>query len=85
MNYRIAIGALLVECNHFGGIPTDMASFQRTQYLREDELLTLTDGTIGGFLKTLGQSERQCEIVPTVAATACPGGLVSVRVGGVSY
>jgi len=76
MHYRIAIGALLVECNHFGGIATDMASFQRTQYLREDELLTLTDGTIGGFLQTLGQPERQCTIVPTVAATACPGGLV---------
>ena len=35
-----------------------------------------TDGTIGGFLQTLSQPERQCTIVPTVAATACPGGLV---------
>lgn len=76
MNYRIAIGALLVECNHFGGIPTDMASFQRTQYLRENELLTLTDGTVGGFLHTLSQPDLQCAIVPTVAASACPGGLV---------
>ncbi|MBT4692604.1 MAG: M81 family metallopeptidase [Planctomycetaceae bacterium] len=76
MNYRIAIGALLVECNHFGGIPTDIASFQRTQYLHGNELLTLTDGTIGGFLHTLGHPERQCTFVPTIAATACPGGLV---------
>ncbi|MBT4013711.1 MAG: hypothetical protein HOF15_15505, partial [Planctomycetaceae bacterium] len=63
MNYQIAIGALLVECNHFGGVPTDMASFQRTQYLREYELLTLTDGTIGGFLCTLSQPDLQCAIV----------------------
>ena len=76
MNYQIAIGALLVECNHFGGIPTDLASFQRTQYLRGDEILTLTDGAIGGFLHTVGQAVLQCTNVPTVAATACPGGLV---------
>jgi len=76
MDYRIAIGALLVECNHFGGIPTDMAAFQRTQYVQGNDLLTLTDGTIGGFLNTLGQSDHQCTIIPTVAATACPGGLV---------
>ena len=76
MNYRIAIGALLVECNHFGGIPTDMASFQRTQYLRENDVLTITDGTIGGFLHTLSQPDFQCTVVPTVAASACPGGLV---------
>jgi len=76
MSYRIAIGALLVECNHFGGIPTDMASFRRTQYICGNELLALTDGTMGGFLQTLNQSLRPCTIVPTVAATACPGGLV---------
>lgn len=76
MNYRIAIGALLVECNHFGGIPTDNTSFQRTQYLRGAEILTLTDGTVGGFLNTLRQPDIQCTLVPTIAATACPGGLV---------
>ena len=76
MNYQIAIGALLVECNHFGGVPTDMASFQRTQYVRGNEVLALTDGTIGGFLNTLSQSDQPCTIIPTVAATACPGGLV---------
>ncbi|MEC7566692.1 MAG: M81 family metallopeptidase [Planctomycetota bacterium] len=76
MSYRVAIGALLVECNHFGGIPTDMASFRRTQYIRGNELLALTDGTLGGFLHTLNKSLHPCTIVPTVAATACPGGLV---------
>jgi microcystin degradation protein MlrC len=76
MNYRIAIGALLVECNHFGGIPTDITSFQRTQYLRGDEILTLADGTVGGFLNTLSNSDMSCTLIPTIAATACPGGLV---------
>ena len=48
MSYHIAVGALLVECNHFGGIPTDLESFKRTQYLIAEELMVLSDGAIGG-------------------------------------
>ena len=76
MPFHVAIGALLVECNHFGGIPTDLESFKRTQYLLDDELLQLNDGTIGGYLEVLAQQD-EVTVVPTVAATACPGGLVT--------
>ena len=76
MPFHVAIGALLVECNHFGGIPTDLESFKRTQYLLDDDLLQLNDGTIGGYLEVLAQQD-EVTVVPTVAATACPGGLVT--------
>lgn len=77
MPYQIAVGALLVECNHFGGIPTDLESFRRTQYLTGNELLALNDGTLGGYFEVLCKPESEFQVVPTLAATACPGGLVT--------
>ncbi|MBA62268.1 MAG: hypothetical protein CMJ76_07865 [Planctomycetaceae bacterium] len=77
MPYYIAVGSLLVECNHFGGIPTDLESFQRTQYLMGEDLLALKDGTLGGYFEVLCKPDAGFEIVPTLAATACPGGLVT--------
>jgi len=77
MSYHIAVGALLVECNHFGGIPTDLESFKRTQYLLAEELMMLKDGTLGGYFDVLCGPESPFEVVPALAATACPGGLVT--------
>ncbi len=77
MSHHIAVGALLVECNHFGGIPTDLDSFHRTQFLQGDDLLALDEGTLGGYFEVLCDSKEEFSIIPTLAATACPGGLVT--------
>jgi len=77
MPHHIAVGALLVECNHFGGIPTDLESFKRTQYLEASDLLALNEGTLGGYFEVLSRQPSDYEVVPTLAATACPGGLVT--------
>ena len=77
MPHHIAVGALLVECNHFGGIPTDLESFKRTQYLEASDLLALSEGTLGGYFEVLSSQASGYEVVPTLAATACPGGLVT--------
>ena len=53
MKQRIVIGALLVECNHFGGIPTDLNSFKRTQYITGQDVLEIADGTLGGYYDVL--------------------------------
>lgn len=74
--HHIYISALLVECNHFGGIPTDIDSFRRTQYLQGDEILKLTEGTIGGYLDVFKQHAFDVVPLAGIAATACPGGLV---------
>ncbi|MEL0096856.1 MAG: M81 family metallopeptidase [Planctomycetaceae bacterium] len=82
MPYHIAVGALLVECNHFGGIPTGLESFKRTQYLEGSELLALQEGTLGGYFEVLNGLPADYEVVPTLAATACPGGLVKDKAYG---
>jgi len=77
MKHRIVIGALLVECNHFGGIPTDLSSFKRTQYIRGPDVLGITDGPLGGYYDVLKPRIDDVDLIPTIAATACPGGPVT--------
>ncbi|MCH2361302.1 MAG: M81 family metallopeptidase [Pirellulales bacterium] len=79
MKQRIVIGALLVECNHFGGIPTDLNSFKRTQYITGQDVLEIADGTLGGYYDVLSPRAGDIEVIPTIAATACPGGPVTTR------
>lgn len=72
MPHRIAVGSIFTECNHFCGTRMTLADFERSELRRGDEMLSASTGTIGGVLQVLGES--QCEIVPLLAASACPGG-----------
>ena len=63
MKQRIVIGALLVECNHFGGIPTDLNSFKRTQYITGQDVLEIADGTLGGRFKIVSHREMALQSV----------------------
>ncbi len=69
---RIAIGSIFTECNHLGGRPTDLSSFERNELRRGSEILESNSGTVGGMLNTL--RERQAEIAPLLVASTCPGG-----------
>ncbi len=69
---RIAIGTIFTECNQFGGIPIDLAWFERYELRRGDEMLTVNKGVMGGMLEVLGRAGHTP--VPTIYASAGPGG-----------
>jgi microcystin degradation protein MlrC len=72
---RIAVGGILTECNHLGGVPIDMATYEASELLRGDELLRLNTSVVGGMLATL--RERNAEVVPLIYASACSGGPIT--------
>ena len=69
---HIAIGSIFTECNHLGGAPTDLSSFERNELRRGGQVLELAGGTVGGMLSTL--REQQAGIAPLLVASTCPGG-----------
>ncbi|MBM3458354.1 MAG: M81 family metallopeptidase, partial [Armatimonadetes bacterium] len=73
--HRIAVGGILTECNHFGGLPNDLAAFARSELRRGNEILEATGGVVGGLLSTLGAAGA--EAAPLLYASACPGGPVT--------
>jgi len=75
--HPIALGSLFIECNHFGGCPADMATFQRGGLHRDEEMLGLTTGTIGGMLETLQDAKRT--VAPLLSASACPSGPITAE------
>ena len=50
---RIAIGSIFTECNQLGGVPIDLAWFERYELRRGDEILTVDKGVVGGMLEVL--------------------------------
>lgn len=68
----VAVGTIFIECNHFGGVPAEIATFQRCELLRGPEILEQTDGTVGGMLDVLRADD--VDVVPLLVATACPAG-----------
>jgi microcystin degradation protein MlrC len=70
--HRIALGSIFIECNNLTGRLTDLSAFERNEFLREDQLLTLKGGPIGGMLSVL--RECRAEIAPLLVATACSAG-----------
>lgn len=70
--YRIAVGGIFTECNDFGGLPIDVAAFERTELVRGKEMLTLDSGVVGGMLDIL--RVQQQETLPLLYASASPGG-----------
>ena len=70
--YRIALGSIIIECNHLGGTPADIDHFRRTELWHGQEILDLKNGVVGGMLNVLAQ--RKVEVAPLVVATAFPSG-----------
>ena len=50
---RIALGGILTECNHFGGVPITLDWFERYELLRGEEILQSEAGVVGGMLQVL--------------------------------
>lgn len=69
---RVAIGAILTECNQFGGEPIDLSWFERYELRRGEEILEAEKGVVGGMLSVL--ADRGVEVVPLLFASTCPGG-----------
>ena len=69
---RIALGAILTECNQFGGEPIDLSWFERYELRRGAEVLAAESGVVGGMLSVL--KERGMKVAPLLFASTCPGG-----------
>lgn len=70
--FRIAVGSLFTECNHFVSKPIELAAFQRQQLCRGPSVLELVDGTVGGMVRYL--RDLDVCVAPLLVASACPGG-----------
>ncbi len=69
---RIAIGGILTECNHFGGLPIDLKVYEDNELLRGRELLACDTSVVGGMLDAL--QVENAEPVPILYASACAAG-----------
>ena len=76
---RIAVGSIFIECNQFGGVPADLARFEQCELQRNRDVLTMTNGVVGGCLgqtegkgafPELAQMTREFKQLPGVIATA---------------
>jgi microcystin degradation protein MlrC len=72
---RIAIGSIIIECNHLGGTPADIEHFRRTELWHDRKILDLKNGVVGGMLSVLGQCD--VEVAPLLVASACPSGAMT--------
>ncbi|MCH2127306.1 MAG: M81 family metallopeptidase [Pirellulaceae bacterium] len=73
--YRIAVGGILTECNHLGGIPIDMQTYKASELFRGEELFQLSTSVVGGMLATLNQ--EGAIPIPLLYASACAGGPIT--------
>ena len=74
---NIALGSIFIECNHFGGKPADIETFQRGGLFYGKDIDEQKTGTLGGMLEVL--NVNNCEVSPLLAASACPSGSVTVE------
>jgi len=69
---RIAVGGIMVECNDFGGLATDLASFGRSVLEEDGEVLEIGSGVIAGMRNALDEQGSEC--LPLIFAHANSGG-----------
>ena len=69
---RIAVGGILTECNHFGGVAIDMETYQRTELRRDEQVLASSTSVVGGMLE--GLRTGNAAAIPLLYASACAGG-----------
>ncbi len=72
---RIAIGGILTECNHLGGLPIDMSMYEACELHRDEEVLQMTTSVVGGMLD--GLREGGAEPVPLIFASALSAGPIT--------
>ena len=72
---RIAVGGILTECNHFGGLPIDMRTYEASELWRGNEMLQASTSVVGGMLHALRESG--VETAPLLYASACAGGPIT--------
>jgi len=75
MTKRIAVGGILTECNHLGGLPIDMSVYEASELYRDEELLQLSTSVVGGMLAALREADT--DPVPLIYAAACAGGPIT--------
>jgi microcystin degradation protein MlrC len=69
---RVAIGGIFTECSQLGGVPVEIASFERYELYRGEALRQVGSGVVEGMLQVL--QDAHVEIIPLVYASPCPGG-----------
>src|SRR6187200_322832 len=77
---RVLLAGIVHETNTFAEKRTDLDEFEANGFFRGDELLELagTNTVIGGAVGAA--RELGIELIPVVATSAIPGGLVTDRV-----
>lgn len=77
---RVLLAGIVHETNTFAEKRTDLDEFEANGFFRGDELLELsgTNTVIGGVVAAA--RELDIELIPVVATSAIPGGLVTDRV-----
>ncbi len=72
---QIAIGGILTECNHLGGLPIDLSIYEACELFRDEEVLQPTTSVVGGMLN--GLREGGADPVPLIFASACSAGPIT--------
>jgi microcystin degradation protein MlrC len=73
--YRVAIGSIIIECNHLCGTLTDIEHFRHGELLYGPDVLRMDTGVVGGMLSVL--AERGADVTPLLVASACPSGALT--------
>lgn len=74
---RIAIGGLLTECNHLGGLPIDLSTYEASELIRGDDILQMKHSVVGGMLAGLHNVLPNAQLVPLLYASACSAGPIT--------
>ena len=72
---RIAVGGILTECNHLGGLPIDLSVYEASELVRDEQVLQLDTSIVGGLLH--GLRSAGATPVPLIYASACAGGPIT--------
>lgn len=77
---RIAVAGFAHETNTFASRPTDLADFEANGFRRGRELLELsgTNTVVGGAIDAIA-ADPSLDLVPILATSAIPGGIVTAR------
>ncbi len=77
MEYKIAIGGILTECNQYSSIRIDLDAFKRFDFLQDAQLLESKTGVLGGVFSSLKNSNYCLE--PLLFASTSPGGSLTTE------
>jgi len=79
MPVRIALASFAHETNTFAPWPTDLQEFEANRILRDEELFqTAGTNTVVGGVVDAAAADPEIDLIPIIAASAIPGGLVTI-------